>query len=238
MAKVTLAPEVSEAFPETEIRFIVAQGLDNSSPWLEAAQIREEAETAIANGRAESFGEESDHIASWHAAYRAFGTNPRRFRPSVDALLRRVRKSGSLPSISPAVDAYNAVSVLSGLPAGAFDLDRVAGDIVIRQAHDGDLFEPLGEPGEWESARAGEVVYADAEAVLTRHWNHRDCHRTMVRADSHNALFMLERVSGKVPLEELDLAAERLAGILAGHAQHVETHPLNRDSAQVTLPPA
>ncbi|MFE3031363.1 B3/4 domain-containing protein [Streptomyces canus] len=236
MAKVILAPEVSEAFPETEIRLVFAGRLDNSSPWREAQDIRTEAAEAVAHGRAEAFGEESDHIASWHAAYRAFGTNPRRFRPSVDALLRRVRKSGSLPSISPAVDAYNAVSVLWGLPAGAFDLDRVAGDIVIRHAGDADKFEPLGEPGEWESTRPGEVVYADAESVLTRHWNHRDCHRTMLRPDSRNALFMLERVSGKVPLDELDQAAERLAGIVAAHAQHVETHPLNRGSAQVTLP--
>ncbi|GAA3804891.1 B3/4 domain-containing protein [Streptomyces phyllanthi] len=230
-----LAPEVSEAFPETEIRLVFAVNLDNSSPWREAVDIRTKAGEAVANGRAAAFGEESDHIASWHEAYRAFGTNPRRFRPSVDALLRRVRKSGSLPSISPAVDAYNAVSVLWGLPAGAFDLDRVVGDIVIRHAHDGDMFEPLGEPGEWESARVGEVVYADAEAVLTRHWNHRDCHRTMLRPDSRNALFMLERVSGKVPLDELDQAAERLAGIVSAHAQHVETYLLNRTSAQVAL---
>jgi DNA/RNA-binding domain of Phe-tRNA-synthetase-like protein len=238
VAKVILAPEVSEAFPETEIRLISARGLENSSPWPESVDIRTEAAEAVANGRAEAFDEESDHIASWHAAYRAFGTNPRRFRPSVDALLRRARKSGALPSISPAVDAYNAVSVLWGLPAGAFDLDRVAGDIVIRHARDAELFEPLGAPGEWENVRAGEVVYADEEAVLTRHWNHRDCHRTMLRPDSRNALFMLERVSGKVPLDELDQAAERLAGLVAAHAQHVGTHLLNRGSAEVALPVA
>jgi DNA/RNA-binding domain of Phe-tRNA-synthetase-like protein len=116
---------------------------------------------SLANGRAELFGEESDHIASWHEAYRAFGTNPRRMRPSVDALLRRVRTSGALPSISPAVDVYNSVSVLWGLPAGAFDRDRVTGDIEIRHAREGDMFEPLGEPDEWEAARAGDVVYAD-----------------------------------------------------------------------------
>jgi DNA/RNA-binding domain of Phe-tRNA-synthetase-like protein len=157
-------------------------------------------------------------------------------RPSVEALLRRVRKSGALPTISPAVDAYNSVSVLSGLPAGAFDLDRVTGDIEIRFAREGDRFEPLGEPGEWEAPRAGEVVYADAETVLTRHWNHRDCHRTMVRADSRDVLFMVERVSGKVSPDECGQATDRLAGVLAAHARSVEILVLSADSGPLTLP--
>jgi hypothetical protein len=34
---------------------------------------------------------------SWHEAYRKFGTNPRRIRPSVDALHRRLASQGRLP---------------------------------------------------------------------------------------------------------------------------------------------
>jgi DNA/RNA-binding domain of Phe-tRNA-synthetase-like protein len=169
----------------------------------------------------------TESVASWQEAYRAFGTNPKRSRPSVDALLRRVTKSGVLPRISPAVDAYNAVSVLSSLPAGAFDQDRVRGDVEIRLARAGDRFEPLGEPGEWEDTRPGEVVYADADSVLTRHWNHRDCHRTMLRPDSRNGIFILERASGKVPSERLDQAVARLAAILAGHAGTVRISVLS-----------
>lgn len=55
-------------------------------------------------------------IEAWHTAYRSFGTNPRRIRPSVDALGRRFAKKGTLPRINPAVDSYNAVSVRHGLP--------------------------------------------------------------------------------------------------------------------------
>ena len=32
--------------------------------------------------------EDDSHIAAWHAAYRAFGTNPRRRRPCADSLRR------------------------------------------------------------------------------------------------------------------------------------------------------
>jgi hypothetical protein len=60
----------------------------------------------------------------------------------------------------------------------------------------------------------------------------------MLRPDSRNALFMLERVSGKVPLDELGQAADRLDGVLTAHARNVETLVLNADSASVTLPGA
>jgi DNA/RNA-binding domain of Phe-tRNA-synthetase-like protein len=71
---------------------------------------------------------------------------------------------------------------------------------------------------------------------LTRHWNHRDCNKTMLRTDSRNALFMLERVSGKIPLDQLDQAAARLVGLVGPHCGRVESHVLNRDCPQVTLP--
>ena len=238
MTTVTLTAPVAEAFPEAEIWLVVAYGLDNTAPWPEADQVRAEAEAAVASGTVSADPAVNDSVASWHDAYRAFGTNPKRVRPSVDALLRRVTKSGVLPRISPAVDTYNAVSVLSSLPAGAFDLDRVSGDIEIRYARAGDQFEPLGEPGEWEEARPGEVVYADADSVLTRHWNHRDSHRTMLRPDSRNAVFILERASAKVPADRLDQAAARLAALLAGHANRVRTHTLSPGHPSATLSPA
>ncbi|MER8849922.1 phenylalanine--tRNA ligase beta subunit-related protein [Mesorhizobium australicum] len=57
-------------------------------------------------------------------AYRAFGDNANRTPCSVAALLKRIRKDGSLPRISPLVDAYNAVSVLYGVPVGGEEVDH------------------------------------------------------------------------------------------------------------------
>jgi hypothetical protein len=49
----------------------------------------------------------------------------------------------------------------------------------------------------------------------------------MLRADSRNALFILERASGKVPSERLGAAVTRLAAILAAHADTVRTCTLS-----------
>lgn len=67
------------------------------------------------------------HLAAWAEAYRAFNANANRTPCSAAALLKRIRKDRSLPRIYPLVDAYNAVSVLYGVPVGGEDLDHYQG---------------------------------------------------------------------------------------------------------------
>nr|WP_277349709.1 phenylalanine--tRNA ligase beta subunit-related protein [Planosporangium thailandense] len=184
-------------------------------------------------------GEADPAVASWHEAYRLFGTNPRRSRCSLDALSRRLAKSGTLPRVHPAVDAYNLISVSYGTPAGAFDLDRLDGEdreVVIRFARPGDRFTPLGQPDDVEEPAAGEVVYADGNRVLTRHWNHRDCDQTKVTGSTTAAVFMLERVSAAaVPDDRMAQAQEALAALLAPHAATVSLAVMDADRRVVTL---
>jgi B3/4 domain-containing protein len=56
----------------------------------------------------------------WRLPYQAFGAKPKRTRPSVEALLRRVE--GGLPRIDRLTDIYNAISVRHLLPVGGEDL--------------------------------------------------------------------------------------------------------------------
>ncbi|MFB6840273.1 hypothetical protein [Streptomyces sp. NPDC056361] len=46
-------------------------------------------ERSLADGSWRPADESDPRIEAWHTAYRSFGTNPRRVRPSVDALGRR-----------------------------------------------------------------------------------------------------------------------------------------------------
>lgn len=181
-------------------------------------------ERSAAGGATLPDGAADPHIAAWHAAYRAFGTNPKRERPSVDALRRRLARSGRLPRVCAAVDCYNLVSVTHAVPAGAFDLDAVAGGIAVRFAAGGEDFTPLGEPDVTEHPRPGEVIYTDAKSVLTRHWNHRDADRTKVTEDSARIVFLLETTGAPDFGPAVDAAAADLAGRLATRSQSVTTH--------------
>ncbi|OYP19392.1 hypothetical protein CFC35_36980 [Streptomyces sp. FBKL.4005] len=218
MPALRLSPAVAAAFPGTLIALVTATGLRGHEPWPHTAAALEELEQRLADGSWRPADETDPRIEAWHTAYRSFGTNPRRVRPSVDALGRRMAKKGTLPRINPAVDSYNAVSVRHGLPAGAFDLDRVTGDIDIRPADGTESFTPLGEPGTVEHPRPGEIIYADTTGVLTRHWNHRDAHRTRVTEDSTQVAFVLETLHADRDGGLLKVAAEELQGLLAPHA--------------------
>ncbi|MEU6623830.1 phenylalanine--tRNA ligase beta subunit-related protein [Streptomyces litmocidini] len=213
-----LAPAVAEAFPGTLIALVTATGLRGREPWPRTTAALAELERRLAEGAWLPADETDPRIEDWHTAYRSFGTNPRRVRPSVDALGRRLAKRGVLPRVNPAVDSYNVVSVRHGLPAGAFDLDHVAGEVSIRPADGTETFTPLGEPDTVENPRPGEIVYADDTGVLTRHWNHRDAHRTRVTEDSTHVVFALETLSAGRDGHLLKAAAAELQELLAPHA--------------------
>lgn len=224
MTEFVLHRDVLTHHPETQIRFVVAEGLRNDEPWPDVAEEHRLLEERVAEGTWSPFTEEDAPVSSWQAAYRGFGTNPRRFRPSLDALSRRLGKSGRLPRITGAVDAYNLVSVLHGTPAGAFDLDRLAAEVTIRHAREGDRFTPMGEPEKVEEPRPGEVVYAQGGQVLTRHWNYRDADGTKVTESTRNAVFILERVAvDAVSDEAMTTAQSALADLLRPHADQVRS---------------
>ncbi len=214
--------EVLSEFPDAEVRFVAAYGLQNDGPWPDVAKKLQGAEERVASGEWQPSQETDPAVASWHDAYRRFGTNPRKFRPSIDALSRRLTRSGQLPRINPAVDAYNLISVTFGVPAGAFDAAGLMHRVVIRFARPGDSFTPLGEPDVAEEPNSGEVVYAQESEVLTRHWNYRDSDKTKVTEESRTVVFILERISAAaVSSGQLAEAQSALAELVTPHADRV-----------------
>jgi DNA/RNA-binding domain of Phe-tRNA-synthetase-like protein len=227
MTTFRISPAVADAFPDTLIALVAATGVRGREPWLDTKAALEVLEQQLAGGAWQPADEGDPRIEAWHTAYRSFGTNPRRVRPSVDALGRRLAKKRTLPRINPAVDSYNAVSVRHGLPAGAFDLDHVTGDVDIRYADGGEEFTPLGEPDTVENPKPGEIIYADTTGVLTRHWNHRDAHRTRVTEDSTRVAFVLETLHATRDGDLLKVAADELQGLLIPHAEQTTVHYLS-----------
>ncbi|MEU2548983.1 phenylalanine--tRNA ligase beta subunit-related protein [Streptomyces roseolus] len=230
-----ISPAVADAFPDTLIAVVTATGLNGRRPWPRTAAAVEILEQDLAAGAWTPADENDPRIEAWHTAYRSFGTNPRRVRPSVDALGRRLVKKGTLPRINPAVDSYNTVSVRHGLPAGAFDLDHVTGDVEIRYAEGTETFTPLGEPDTVENPKTGEIVYTDTTDVLTRHWNHRDAHRTRVTENSTHVAFVIETPNATRDGHLLTTAADELQDLLAEHSTRSTVHYLSPAHPQVAL---
>jgi DNA/RNA-binding domain of Phe-tRNA-synthetase-like protein len=235
MTELRVSEAVGQAFPRLCIAAVVARGFDGQEPWPQADAELAALEKAARDGHTLLAGESDPHIAAWYAAYRAFGTNPKRERPSVDALRRRLARSARLPRINAAVDCYNLVSVSHGVPAGAFDLDAVHGDIVVGFAAGDEEFTPLGEPDSTEHPRPGEVIYRDGTSVLTRHWNHRDAERTKVTQHSRHIVFLLETTESAAFGPAVDAAAADLAARVATRSRQVSTQWLTPASPAAVL---
>jgi len=156
-----------------------------------------------------------EHLEAWRAAFRAFGANPKKTPCSVEALWKRVEKSGGLPAINPVVDLYNALSIRFGACFGGEDLDRYAGSPRLVVARGDEPFDAVrdGVPV-IEHPDAGEMVWRDDLGVTCRRWNWRQCKRTALGQDSRNLWFIIDRLP-PMPIEELLRAGEELVAGLA-----------------------
>lgn len=75
--------------------------------------------------------------------FKSFGTDPTKWRPSSEAMIRRILKDKGLFRINSLVDINNIVSIRYRLPIGLYDRDKVKGNIIIDKGAEGDLFTGL-----------------------------------------------------------------------------------------------
>lgn len=213
---------LSEAFVDEQVGalrmdyvacLIVADGLqpgpsdDHSEALLAAAEGRARAHL---EGRVL---EDVEHVRQWREAYRAFGAKPKRTRPSVEALLRRMEVG--LPRVDRITDTYNAVSIARLLPIGGEDLDAYAGPARLVRADGTETFDTTRDGGPaLEHSDPGEVIWRDDLGVTCRRWNWRQCARTRITATTHRAVFILDGLSA-LGLTGLQAAGEELADSLA-----------------------
>lgn len=78
--------------------------------------------------------------------FRNAGTDPTRYRPSNEALLRRVLKGEPIPEISPIVDLNNCLSAELAVPVCVMDVRELEGPFVFRAGRAGESYESLRGP--------------------------------------------------------------------------------------------
>ncbi|MDA8218313.1 MAG: tyrosine--tRNA ligase [Dehalococcoidales bacterium] len=228
-----ISKEVFDLFPDFCVGVVVAVGLNNrdGSAAAELQQAVMEARDSLVHL---PLADDPSQKA-WAAAFARLGIDHERFPNAAEALLRRVGEGEQIPSINPAVDLGNTVSLRYRLPVGAHDLDRLHGDFVVRVSGGGDAFTPMGET-ESEPVPAGEVVYADAAEVRTRRWVWRLGERAKVTAASQNIFFPIDGFVG-VNDEAVRQAAADLASLVEQHlGAQVTTFFLDRANPTVDLP--
>ena len=87
---------------------------------------------------------EQPQIAATRRMYADCGKDPSRYRPSAEALMRRIVKGNDLYQINTMVDLVNLVSMRFGYSIGGFDADTVVGNVVAGIGREGELYNGIG----------------------------------------------------------------------------------------------
>ena len=125
---------------------------------------------------------------SYRDLYWSHGMDPTKLRVSSEALLRRILRGLNLWRISDLVDVVNLASPFHKLPISLIDDSKRVGDIVVRSAFNGEIFQRIG--GKTISCRGRELVIADEEKIVCFGYATHDSERTMVTTDSENVLLV------------------------------------------------
>ncbi|PIE37762.1 MAG: hypothetical protein CSA54_00780 [Gammaproteobacteria bacterium] len=151
-------------------------------------------------------------VRAWRRAYSTMGLKPTRYRCASEALLRRLRKGGSLPTLHPLIDLCNAASAASAIPVAVFDLHHMVGDLEVRQAKGNETY--LAFSGETEVPDPDEVIFADEEGnAHARRWANRQSRISAVSAETSHALIVAEALHEGGSADVAKLMSE-LAGMI------------------------
>jgi DNA/RNA-binding domain of Phe-tRNA-synthetase-like protein len=207
---------IVQMFPQFRRGIVVANGIDNSRPCPELEDLlREQAEKMRQDPNLDLAAH--PRLLVWKEAYRQFGSNPNKFTPSIVFLAKQVKSGKPVRSISPAVDAFNIISIRHTIPCGGDDMDTVEEDVSLGRAVSDETFAPIFKPEEVEHPDAGEVIYVNrrTKRVLCRRWNWRNADFSKITPGTKNLAINVDGMMPSISRVEIEEAAEGLKQLLA-----------------------
>ncbi|HJV17984.1 MAG TPA: phenylalanine--tRNA ligase beta subunit-related protein [Bacillales bacterium] len=122
-------------------------------------------------------------VQEWRSIFKKTGKDPNRYRPSVEALYRRVKKQNFLHAVQSAIDVNNLFSLQYEVPIGIYDLEKLSGSITIRIGQENEEYIGLnGRPNSLKQL----ILSADAQGPFGSPFV--DSERSPVTEKTKNAL--------------------------------------------------
>jgi len=146
-------------------------------------------------------------IEATRNAYKKFGKDPNRYRPSAEALCRRIVRELPLYKVNTLVDLINFVSISTGFSIGGFDADKISGNSL--ELGIGKIDEPYDAIGRGLLNIEGLPVYRDALGGIGTPTS--DNERTKIEMNTTRLLAIINGYGGKEGLTE---AVESMQSLL------------------------
>ncbi len=171
-------------------------------------------------------------VKAWRQAFKAVGTDPSRYRPSHEALIRRLKKGERLPDIHSAADMNNYFSVNYEWPMGIYDLDKLHGNVTIRVGSDEDTYDAISGR---EMKLEKKILSADEAGAFGSPIV--DSKRTCTDISTRNAVHFIYFTPGtqeESALEKLNKMAEAMTHVHGGRAFCDVLHRTKRTSEEIS----
>ncbi len=230
MLRISISEEVATVCPDLHV-LVLACDVCNSEPderlWQEIADEEKAVRETV----------KLEQINKWlpiqatRQAYKRLGKDPNRYRPSSEALRRRILRELPLYKVDTLVDLINLVSIRSGYSIGGFDADKiVGGSLVLGVGREGEIYHGIGRG---ELNIAGLPVYRDAVGGVGTPTS--DEERTKIGLDTTHLLMIINGYSG---LDGLESAGKYAVGLLSKYvsAINMEAELVTvKDRTKITL---
>ncbi len=151
-------------------------------------------------------------IQATREAYKRCGKDPSRYRPSGEALVRRILKGNELYQVNTLVDLLNLASIAYGYSIGGFDEDRIEGDTLTLGI--GRAEEPYEGIGRGPLNIEGMPVYRDRAGGIGTPTS--DNERTKLGPDTRHLLTLVNGYDGN--REQVAACARYITGLLQRYA--------------------
>ena len=213
MTNISISEEIATACPDLHV-LVLSCDVCNSEPderlWQEIADEEKAVRETV----------KLEQINKWlpiqatRQAYKRLGKDPNRYRPSSEALRRRILRELPLYKVDTLVDLINLVSIRSGYSIGGFDAYKIAGgSLVLGVGRECEIYHGIGRG---ELNIAGLPVYRDAVGGVGTPTS--DEERTKIGLDTTHLLMIINGYSG---LEGLEAAGKYAVGLLSKYVSAI-----------------
>jgi DNA/RNA-binding domain of Phe-tRNA-synthetase-like protein len=140
------------------------------------------------------------------------GKKNKDFRASPESLRKLFLERGRFPKINTLVDAYNLISLKTGIALGAHDISHIIGNVTLRLTTGSESFLPLGKttpqpisPNEYAYVDDGNNILCRMEVIQVE---------PTKSTDSSSDIFLIIQGNAKTPDESLRAASDELKHLI------------------------
>ncbi|HOL30085.1 MAG TPA: phenylalanine--tRNA ligase beta subunit-related protein [Paludibacteraceae bacterium] len=206
---------IRQACPDLTLSVIACEVKNSETTSILWQEIEEEMEKISSTFTLENIKMRPE-ISATRQVYRKLGKDPNRYRPSAEALCRRICKGVGIQRVSTLVDIINLISIRSGFSIGGFDAKKIQGDLRLEVGTASDIFQAIGRG---ILNVEGLPLFKDAAGGIGTPTS--DNERTKLTMETRRLLMIINGYSGEKGLQE---ASEQARMLLEKYAEAKEVN--------------